>query len=182
MYKEGSLEWVKMMKAFNMMLLANERYQTRYINSHLYSYLRVNFAKAQSLSQSGINNSQFNTIWVYNKNIRTSKKVKRTQLESYLSSGWERGRVINWNTWDRKNEPKQRKEKTKQLNIEKLNNQKTLYKEYYKIYNELGWDEFVSQTKWPYSKSYLVMKFANLLDEFIPQNGKKRGKKQSSVV
>lgn len=49
-----------------------------------------------------------------------------------------------------------------------------LYREYYKIYSLYGFKKFVEITGYKFSKPNLVQRFAKLLPEFIPQNGKKR--------
>ena len=51
-----------------------------------------------------------------------------------------------------------------------------LYREYYIIYQKVGFSEFVTQTGYNKSKPNLVQRFKKLLPEFQPQNGKKRGK------
>ena len=51
-----------------------------------------------------------------------------------------------------------------------------LYTKYYKIYSEIGWDEFQKQTGYEKSKPNLVQNFKRYVKEFVPQNGKKRGK------
>jgi len=46
--------------------------------------------------------------------------------------------------------------------------------EWYEIYKEVGFDEFVRRTGYNYSKPNLVTAFSKLVPNFIPQNGKKR--------
>ena len=60
----------------------------------------------------------------------------------------------------------------KELDKEKVD----LYTKYYKIYSEIGWDEFQKQTGYEKSKPNLVQNFKRYVKEFVPQNGKKRGK------
>lgn len=48
---------------------------------------------------------------------------------------------------------------------------------YHKIYIEYGFDEFVKITNYKYTKQNLVQKFEKYVEEFLPQNGKKRSKK-----
>lgn len=42
----------------------------------------------------GENNSQYGTMWIYNKELQQCKKVPKGSI---LEEGWEIGRVINWN-------------------------------------------------------------------------------------
>jgi len=43
--------------------------------------------------QKGVNNSQFGTCWIHN-NIE-NKKIKKEDLEQYISSGWIKGRLVS---------------------------------------------------------------------------------------
>ena len=61
MYAEGTPEWIKMVKAF-MRMFSCSSIQKRYSNNKWYEYLKKNFSKAQSLNQSGKNNSSFGTV------------------------------------------------------------------------------------------------------------------------
>lgn len=49
--------------------------------------------KVNSIKQKGDKNSQFGTCWITKDNI--NKKIKKEELESYLSLGWFKGRIIN---------------------------------------------------------------------------------------
>lgn len=46
--------------------------------------------------QQGTNNSQFNTCWVYNLELKCNKKIKKSELEKYISESWKKGRVIEF--------------------------------------------------------------------------------------
>ena len=62
MYKEGTIEWIKMCKAFmNMFRHGNHK---RYCPSKWYAYCREQFSQAQSLNQTGKGNSQYNKKWI----------------------------------------------------------------------------------------------------------------------
>lgn len=50
------------------------------------------------------------------------------------------------------------------------------YSVWYALYTEKGWHEFVRLTGYTKSKPNFVMRCAELLSHFIPQNGKRRGK------
>lgn len=64
-------------------------------SNKLYGWLRRRFSEVQKEAQSGTSNSQFGTKWIHNKELRVSKKVPITDI---LSTGWELGRVIRWDT------------------------------------------------------------------------------------
>lgn len=57
-----------------------------------YEWLRKKHSYAMSDSQSGKGNSQYGTVWVFNK--VQSKKIKVTELTEYLDAGWNKGRII----------------------------------------------------------------------------------------
>jgi len=157
MYSEGSLNYYKMIKAFMMMLNAKSQNQERFLSSRRYEVLKEAFSKAQSISQSGQNNSQYGK----NKSDDIKNKIRNTLILS-LSK------------------------KQKKINISKeelkkqkfINKQKTvdLYRNYYIIYKDNGFNKLVELTGYNKSKANLVQRFKALLPEFVPQNGKKRGK------
>jgi hypothetical protein len=47
--------------------------------------------KATSLKQKGVGNSQYGTMWIYNKETKQNKKIKRTDK---IPIGWVKGRKI----------------------------------------------------------------------------------------
>lgn len=44
----------------------------------------------------GENSSQFNTCWIYNLIINESKKIKKEELDKWISDGWKKGRKIKF--------------------------------------------------------------------------------------
>jgi len=130
-------------------------------SNKLYGWVRRKFSDVQSQSQSGVGNSQYGTFWVHNPMTGESKKSN-----GYIEEGWAKGRT-----------PKKSK-RTKRIKKERVISQKRddteLYREYYKIYSLYGFNKFVEITGYKFSKPNLVQRFAKLLPEFIPQNGKKR--------
>lgn len=82
MYKEGTTEWIKMFKAFHLMMVYHSTTQKRYINSHFYNYLKSNYSKAQAINQKGIRNSQFGKRWVINPISNEIRKINESELEN----------------------------------------------------------------------------------------------------
>ena len=96
MYKEGSVEWIKMIKAFMMMYQSSKAHaDQRYSDNKWYEYLRINFSKAQSINQSGKGNSGYGTSWICNYELNKTIKIKKNELQEYLDNGWVKGRIIN---------------------------------------------------------------------------------------
>lgn len=52
--------------------------------------------EASSKHQSGSNNSQFGTCWIFNDETKQSIKIKKDELQSYLDQGWSKGRKMNF--------------------------------------------------------------------------------------
>lgn len=48
-----------------------------------------------SINQSGKLNSQFDKIWIRNLESKETIKISQSELDYYLKSGWERGRLAN---------------------------------------------------------------------------------------
>lgn len=95
MFKEGTPEWIKMMKAF-MRMQSGRSYQQRYSNNKWYAYLKRNYSKAQSLNQAGKGNSQYGKVWVSNTLLKETKFIKGEELQEYLNNGWIKKRIVKW--------------------------------------------------------------------------------------
>jgi hypothetical protein len=132
-------------------------------SNKMYGWVRRRFSRAQSDLQKGSGNSQFGTFWIHNPVTGESKKTNGN-----IDEGWVKGR-----------KPKRIKKEKNIVQKEKLIVQKRddteLYREYYKIYSQVGFEKFVEITGYKFSKPNLVQRFKSLLPEFVPQNGKKRG-------
>lgn len=89
MIKVETPNWYKMIKAFAMMGVISTT-QNRYFNSRLYQTHRLNFSKAQSISQTGKLNSQFGTKWMHRQD--TNIKVKFEEIKTFESMGFVLGR------------------------------------------------------------------------------------------
>ena len=183
MFPENSISWIKMQKALLRMFSVSIN-QHRYSPSKWYSYCREQVSRANKLNQLGEGNSQFGKVWMYNPILKQSKSIKREEVQNYLSTGWSIGRVLKWDKRALKQSKKlykspeqieelKHKQERKQLERAK---KIELYTQYYKLYNELGWSKFVSITGYDKSKPNLVAQFKRYIDDFVPQNGKKRGK------
>ena len=153
--------------------------QSRYIPSRIYKKLKEDHSLAQSLSQSGEKNSQYG-------------KLKTKELKKKISDGLKKfadSRIFGDDGKSEdydvdlvnlyKEELKEKKIYNKRAKEHKsnLDKQKAIkqYREYYKIYNELGWKEFVIQTNYKYSHPNFVMRCKDILPEFVSQNRIKRG-------
>ena len=95
MYKNGSNEYYKMCSAFLMMLIKGNK-QERYISSRKYEKLKVEFSKRMAVLQSGKNNSQYGTKWIFNEILKECKKVAK---DSILEDGWQNGRILDWSMY-----------------------------------------------------------------------------------
>lgn len=88
-------------------------------SNKIYGWLRKRFSEVQSLQQTGNGNSQFGTRWIYNNDLKVSKKIPKGDK---LPEGWLEGRKLNFNKSDR--------EMQKQLNrLESIKRNKE-YKEH----------------------------------------------------
>jgi len=131
-------------------------------SNKMYGWLKRRFAKAQSVSQTGGGNSQFGTRWIYNLELEISKKIS---ISEPLPTGWNEGRKLKFSPCKKDIERKEKKEQRLQY-----------LRELHEVYKNEGF-EGVKKLGYPYSKPNLVQAFAKNLEEFIPQNGKKRGAK-----
>ncbi len=186
-YKNESIEWYKMNKAFMMMKMTSLN-QNRYFNSRLYESKRKNFSIVQSKCQTGKGNSQFGTIWIYHIVDGISIKILKDELNTYEALGWSKGRKnkqLNLEELKYRDNKKylkelerikiqEQKEYEKQLKITAKEEKIKQLNNYYQLYKQVGFEEFVKQTNYKFSKPNLVQNFKKYIPEFIPQNGKKR--------
>lgn len=93
MYPYESIEWYKMNHAF-IIMKSNGATHKRYFNSRLYEALKINFSKVMKHLQSGNNNSQFGSFWIYNPELKENKKIYN---EKDIPDGWYVGRKYIWN-------------------------------------------------------------------------------------
>lgn len=128
-------------------------------SNKMYGWLKRRFAKAQSVSQTGRGNSQFGTRWIYNLELEISKKIS---ISEPLPTGWNEGRKLKFSPCKKDIERKEKKEQRLQY-----------LRELHEVYKNEGF-EGVKKLGYPYSKPNLVQAFAKNLEEFVPQNGKKR--------
>lgn len=88
-YKENTQHY-KMIKAFFMMTWnSKEKKQQRYVNSRLYNSLKNAYAKAFSNQSKGENNSQFGTVYYYNRHTFENKRFKPDEI---VGDDWIKGR------------------------------------------------------------------------------------------
>lgn len=104
MYEEGTNEWYKMNHAFMIMKANSKNHDNnnRYFGSRLYEYKKEDFSKVMSKLQGGKNNSQYGKIWIFNPHTEENKKILSEDLPIYEDCGWEKGRVIKWNEYNKK--------------------------------------------------------------------------------
>jgi hypothetical protein len=126
-------------------------------NNKMYGWIKRRLSKAKSIEQSGIGNSQYGTRWVHNPVTKQNKKIK-----GQIEEGWIYGKY---------KKPRPKKPSIRQMRrIE----QTKIHSEYYELYKKFGFIKFVEITGYNKSQANLVQQFEKLLDDFLPQNGKKR--------
>lgn len=142
----------------------------KHYNSNTYQIYREDYIKTCCIghhNQDGEKNSAWGKKWMSNLDLKISKMIKSELVDQYLQNGWVLGNKV-WLKKERMNIKIKNKQNKYQQEI-------NLYTEYYKLYNQVGWDKFKQITNYQYSKQNFVMRCKRLVKEFIPQNGKKRG-------
>lgn len=94
-FPKSSIECKKMWKAFAMMAWYKSKNQERdyKINNRIYSKLKLEFSKVQSIQNLGSLNSSYGKKWYHNDELKLSSKLDPLNVPT----GWLPGRVINWN-------------------------------------------------------------------------------------
>lgn len=176
-YPTGSSNWYKMQHAF--MIMAASSNGKRYFNSRLYDACRKNFSTTMSFNQSGDKNSQFGKVWITNISLERNQKVNVDEVNYWLSIGWTKGRIINFNSY--KSSHAERLSLT--VNKRKLNEKikqeaNTLYQVYVNSgCKSLG--EFIRKGYYPYSKVSLSKMWKQYVPEY--KQNVKQGKGYSKL-
>ena len=87
LYIDNKQNYMKMLKAFLMMLSCHSTTQNRYVTSREYSKLKTDFSILQSELMSGDGNPRFGSFWVSNPYTGESKVIKGD-----IPDGWIKGR------------------------------------------------------------------------------------------
>ena len=149
-YENDKSKFYKMVKAFVMMSMSPRGNNSRYFNSNTYQLYREEFSKATSESQSGIENSQYDTQWIYNNDLKESKKIPKSEK---IPEGWLKGRVLNFSYLDKccnicgNNLQLIKKSKSEICNICKNKNLKNIKEKYVLMYNKFINDDYESINK-----------------------------------
>ena len=77
------------------MMACGSAQQKRSAN-RIYEWLRKKHSVAMQELQGGTNNSQFGSVWIFNKSLKENKKIKIAELPNWIEKGWESGRVYNF--------------------------------------------------------------------------------------
>jgi hypothetical protein len=156
--------------------------------NRMYGWLREKLSLSLSKSQTGSGNSQFKTKWIFNPNLKISKKIN---ISDEIPEGWNIGRIIDFDLYDEKLKEKIKKEKFKQIKNEKTlidkhkkilekENLKIEYKQYIlDLYDDFKNGNFYSVRQFCKSKNITmsVMTISNYWRKYIPEyksNSKER--------
>jgi hypothetical protein len=113
-----------LIKAVQMMCIHSNN-QERSMN-RMYGWLKERFSKEMSMNQSGTGNSQFGTKWIYNLELKESKKILKTDS---IPNGWLAGRVVDFDKHIAKlNKPKLPRKQIVRIDKTSLKEQKILEK------------------------------------------------------
>lgn len=127
----------------------------RKLTNRWYGKVRELFSSAMSEAQTGELNSQYGTQWICN-----GSDAKKIKINEPIPDGWVRGRKIKSLVESKSNLKRQRC-------VE-------IYTEYHKQYIQHGFEKFVEMTGYDKTLPNLVQMFKRHVEEFVPQNGKKR--------
>lgn len=160
MVERNSFEYYKMVKAFSMMANCSSANQKRIITSRMYERLKEDFSIAQSISQAGKGNFMFGKVRSPETKEKISQSIRKTLLKKF---GPKYGKVS-----------KAKRERKKRVGSQReMMRQK--YKDWYEMYDKVGFVKFCELTGYQQSIQNLVQRFKRWVPEFIPQPRKRRG-------
>jgi len=86
----------KLVYAASMMCSASRTHAGKRVNNKLYGWIKKRLAISASINGKGEKGSQFGTCWIHSVEKKISRKIPKTEIENYISSGWILGRVLNF--------------------------------------------------------------------------------------
>lgn len=146
-----------LIKAVNMMCCIGEG-QDRSMN-RMYGWLREKLSESMSESQKGDKNSQFSTMWIYNVELRESKKVPKGEIPI----GWIKGRKLNFDL-DELNRKK--KEELKSSKEEYIKTQLIFVNEVLDVIEEKKFESIAELLRNGYYSDYYSSKLSNILKRY----------------
>lgn len=119
----------------------------------------------------GKNNSQFGKKWIYNNELKVSKRVLISELDEFYSQGWKKGRVCDFDLKLQKESDRQaRKKKKLDRSIVKQRNVEKLWNDFNNgEYRSVA--DFKRKTNYQYSFQHLCSQFKKFIDEYDPIPG-----------
>ena len=117
---------------------------------------------------------------MFNESLKKTTHVKSDEVQKYLDDGWKLGAVYNWESYFikllKRKQCSHRTETSSKLKEERIEKLKQYYTEMYKVYCEFGFDVVKEQFDYKFSQVNFVNQCKKYVNEFKPQNGKKRYK------
>jgi len=96
MFSRDKYKTAKMVRAWCGMSWRRNEFRTYKVNSRIFEAYRKKFSVLVSESQTE-NNSQQNTMWIYNVQLKENKKISR---DEEIPDGWSQGRVVDWDKFE----------------------------------------------------------------------------------
>jgi hypothetical protein len=157
-------------------------------NNKLYGWLKRKHAlaigKHNSIANKGSNNHCFNMKWIHNPVLRQSKRINKTDI---IPEGWRKGRVINFDSFNKRQElnyQKQVKKATrkkikqeknvlnKKRQLERQHNKQVFARKLYNIFLSSGCrsvrDFLHAQKEYNYSLTSLCKLWKKFIPEYTP--------------
>ena len=168
----------KMLYAFNCMKWGRSKGERSFkFNSRLYQKVKCEYASLRKQMMKTSHNPSFGMMWIHSDDLKISKQWNK---DLPIPIGWISGRVLNWESHfnaqkEKEHKLQARKEREHKLE-QRMTRAKQEYTEMYKVYCESGFDVVKEKFGYKFSQVNFVNQCKRYVDEYVPQNGKKRGK------
>ena len=122
--------------------------------------------------QQGKKNSQYDTILIYNLDLRQTKRIKK---DGIIPVGWNEGAIYDFESYFLRQKIKEDKKIKSKENQNIIRRQKIkFYSEWYEIYKNTDFKTFCSITKYSKSQQNLCAKFKEFIAEYTPKYKKQK--------
>lgn len=112
--------------------------------------------------QQGTKNSQYNTVWIHNIELKQNRKVPK---DSPIPDGWILGRIVDFDAHEKK---LLQKKKQQEMAAQKKQDKIKYYENMYDVYINKGFDYIKNTLHYDKTQENLIMMFRKYVKNYVP--------------
>jgi len=112
--------------------------------------------------QKGEKNSQYGKMWIHNLELKESKRIYKNEP---IPEGWNKGRIVNFDAYEKKMQLKETKKMEQKV---ELQNKIKYYSMLYDLYVSKGFNYIKNKFNYNKTQENLIMLFKKYVPHYIP--------------